>query len=326
MLDAAICFFDSSGHYYKQALITAASLFSNSSVPVRLHVVVGNAPDSNVQNRFEALAAETKGEIVWHKAPKVPEDIARRLESWLGIGALFRLMLPQLVQQKRLLYLDCDVVCECDAAKTLAYDLEGAFLGVVPFGQKKLPYFVKRLKLDPHRYFNSGVMLMNLERFRKDMPDLIKRTADIILAHNGKMADQEALNILFNKWPGALRLMPEFFNFRIWQENHACLPLPEYKGKFLHFSGRKPWEQFTHAGIYYWKYYNRLFPDDDIFATITLLPSYEHAELCTYMLTHKLARGFVRRLYEFKEKGVLATVFHRLTQGSGRFSGGTEKR
>lgn len=317
MSHVAICFSDPSGTYYKHALVTGASLFANAYGNLTLHVVHDDTITREAKEKFLTLPRKEGQSVLFYNAQAIPEDVEKKIPKSFSRGALFRLMLPDLIAEKKLLYLDCDVVCECDPAEALQQELKGAFLGVVPFGKERIPYFVKRLKLLPERYFNSGVMLMNLERFRQERPRFIFEIFDIIQAQNKKLADQEALNILFNKCPDALVFLPERFNFRTWPRDHAALSLAEYKGKIIHFSGEKPWTNFSNAAVHYWKYYTRLFPEEDNYANIISLEPFQYAYLCSYMLRVRFIRRIVRRCYEIQHQGLFHTLLQKLFQGSG---------
>ncbi|MDR0338924.1 MAG: hypothetical protein LBH65_01450 [Desulfovibrio sp.] len=326
MLHVCLCFADFSGDYYKRALVTAASVFANTASPVCLHVVHDDTLDPEAARRFNALADGRGKQVQLHNAQKVPEDIERQMPRAINRGSLYRLMLPEILPCERVLYLDCDIVCECDVFEVLSQDIGDCFMGATRFGKERVPYFVKRQGLDASRYINSGVLLLNLDKLRRDMPNFIATLFNAIKEYDGKVTDQEALNIVFNKRPDAFFFMPEAYNFRIWQKDHAALPLSDYAGKILHFSGRKPWEQFSHASIHYWKYHSALFPDDKVFERIITLPSYEYAHLCAFMLRARFARRLVRRLYECREKGLFKTLFDRMTQGSGESRPGAKRR
>jgi lipopolysaccharide biosynthesis glycosyltransferase len=327
MHHVALCFSDSSGGYYKHALVTAASVFANAAGNLCLHVVHDDTLSGKARTHFSALPVKPGHSLVFHNASDVPPEIEAHMPRDFNRGALFRLMLPEMLPDiDSVLYLDCDIVCECDAAEVFEHDISPVCMGAVRFGKKKVPYFVRRMGLDEKRYINSGVLLLNLKKLRQDLPDLIPRLFAVIRDHHAKCTDQEALNIFFNRRDDAFLFLPERFNLRIWQKNHAVLPLPAYKGNILHFSGKKPWEQFTHAGIYYWKHYAALFPGEPVFERMTRLPSYEHAELCEYMLKNRLARDFVRRLYEMRQLGVFRALFKRMTQVSGASRPGAERR
>lgn len=113
----------------------------------------------------------------------------------------YRVFLPQLVpQESRILYLDCDLIVLDDLSPLWDADVSGHPLAAVsnPFDQhprhRKIRELPGRLGLPgPEFYFNSGVMLLNLEWFRQH--DLTRRLVEHGRAHADitLFADQDSL-------------------------------------------------------------------------------------------------------------------------------------
>lgn len=78
---------------------------------------------------------------------------------------LFAQMLPGSV--KKLLYLDADIICKGDIMPLWQTDLQGKVLGAVrDWGEAKS---CGRIGLKNGRYFNSGVLLIDLAKWRRQM-------------------------------------------------------------------------------------------------------------------------------------------------------------
>ena len=76
---------------------------------------------------------------------------------------LFAEMLPKSV--KRLIYMDADIICKGDILQLWQTDLQGRVLGAVrDWGEAKS---CVRIGLKNGRYFNSGVLLMDLVKWRQ---------------------------------------------------------------------------------------------------------------------------------------------------------------
>lgn len=90
-------------------------------------------------------------------------------------------------------YLDCDVIVLGDIGELFDIDVSGVCAGVADDVIKES--YVKSLGLG--RYFNSGVMLLNLAKMRETRADekLFKKTAEI--SGRSKYLDQDALNMAF---------------------------------------------------------------------------------------------------------------------------------
>src|SRR5262249_11623803 len=109
----------------------------------------------------------------------VPIDESMFRGATLGPGqsymAYCRILLPQLVDVPRLIYLDCDVLVFRDLSQLFDFQLSaGKFMAAVPDSETyslahDSPALAKAMKLSPEAvYFNSGVMLMDLDELRKE--------------------------------------------------------------------------------------------------------------------------------------------------------------
>lgn len=167
-----------------------------------------------------------------------------------------------LAEESRVLYLDSDLLVMNDLRELLTLPMNGHALGAVRDPVRPtLGCGGALLSWDPaefppdRAYFNSGVLLMDLEQCRAS--GVLDRACDILLERPETMRfpDQDALNWSANdEW---LRLDPKWNTFAmsivIGRDDyvHAAEPvLPmesllraEDTASILHFSGRnKPWQ------------------------------------------------------------------------------------
>lgn len=178
-----------------------------------------------------------------------------------------RIFLPEILANlNRVLYLDSDIVALGSLQKLWATKLGNNYLGAVtnPFGSDaRVPHLPLHIGLpDMASYFNSGVLIMNLARMRKDK--VSDRILAYSIAHHDELIypDQDALNIVLAKrW---LRLHPRWnVQQSILQfEDLNCVydPIEFHEARItpslIHFEGppfMKPWNAHcTHpyAGLY----------------------------------------------------------------------------
>lgn len=175
----------------------------------------------------------------------------------------------------KVLYVDSDLVLTEDIAGLYQTDIGDKALGAVPDTEVIRMYFTdiviknyldKTLELEnPYRYFNSGVLIMNLEKMRTyDVEHEFITVMSRI--KSPYMVDQDILNVIFKD---DTYMLDGFWNYEyhlpIWNPNYAEeLPLKvlaEYHyskehAKIIHFAGsKKPWQypQFE-MSYYFWKY------------------------------------------------------------------------
>ena len=167
-------------------------------------------------------------------------------KATLGPGqshmAYCRILLPHLLGVPRLIYLDCDVLVFRDLSQLFDFELSaGKFVAAVPdpetlsLADDSRP-LAKRMKLPMEgSYFNSGVMLMNLEELRKQ--HFFERAVEFLSIWRAdyRFHDQSAMNFLLHEH---IEELPEYWNRPSWrfdaqQDNDLdCV---------LHYTTRAPW-------------------------------------------------------------------------------------
>lgn len=192
---------------------------------------------------------------------EVGEELIRKvkLDSKYNKIVLYRLALPTLLKSsKKVLYLDCDVVVNDSLRELWNLNLENSYAAVVDEGKfNPKAYDYKRrigMKIDAP-YFNSGVMLINLEKWRSD--NLEQKLFEYIVSCNHPLVlpDQDVLNKVLSgkittiaeKWNF---LVPEFLFLKKTSSNAPVI---------FHFATRtKPWQCKTKVfpECLYWKYRN----------------------------------------------------------------------
>lgn len=135
-----------------------------------------------------------------------PDEFADLLEvTHISRGMYYRLLIPELVEAEKVLYLDCDVLVRKDLSALYATNLKGLLGAAVvnPFHDGS------RLGLgESDVYFNSGVLLINT---REWCAQDVKSQVLTFLRQNEallRMPDQDALNVVMKgKW---LELNPTY--------------------------------------------------------------------------------------------------------------------
>jgi lipopolysaccharide biosynthesis glycosyltransferase len=178
-------------------------------------------------------------------------------------GIYYRLLIPSLIDEKKLLYLDSDIIVNGSVKELYDTDLGDYYVGAI-----EDPGFDRHDKLrmdkDSH-YFNSGMMLINLAKWKetglqKKVIDFIEHNPDAIW-----FPDQCGLNSVIN---GQWKKVPLKFNQQSsifsdgFDEKFDCFAPEELREArtnpiIIHYtSGSKPWH-FRNRHPYksfYWKY------------------------------------------------------------------------
>jgi len=211
--------------------VEAFILHSDVSAAERARVTSGLPADRCTVHWLSVDESEVAGVPLWGRMP---------------VTTYFKLLiadrLPAAIE--RAIWLDCDLLVNCDVAQLWDLDLHGSLLGaaqdrLVPFAssrggiQSRSTFGIP----DDAKYFNAGVMLIDLERWRA--MGIAEQTLAYLRAHWKSVAfwDQEGLNVaLAGKWK---ELSPR------WNRN-VSVPgdraVGNLDGCILHFAGRlKPW-------------------------------------------------------------------------------------
>lgn len=169
--------------------------------PLHFHLLVDEDVSYNDQRRLMSLETLVGGRIVIHV---VARERVNDLQSGkiVGRAANFHLLLPQLLPQfDRVLYLDGDVMVRKNIGDLLAHPLGESFLAAVSQYAQGLDCFGRALRIGnwPDRqgsYFNTGVLLLNLRRFREE--HIQEQLLDVLHLSQKPLSnyDQDALNMV----------------------------------------------------------------------------------------------------------------------------------
>lgn len=191
-----------------------------------------------------------------------PEKIFRSFNplhgDWTPYG---RLLLADYLPVDRVLYLDSDLLIEINVQEVADFDLQGHVLGAVGGGHFRYTlgnrFYVQKLGINPDlEYFNSGVLLFNLQQWRAE--NCIQSCFEIAKQYPLELPshDQSLLNILCL---GNFAKLPPAFNCEWSADMHK----PQVADRMiLHFIGSpKPWDPFgslMHEGYKCWiSYWNK---------------------------------------------------------------------
>ena len=178
-----------------------------------IHIYYLHGPDlGDAEQARVRSAVERHGNRVHLNFRLVPDELVTGLPLFRGMkpGSLrpvmwYRAFLPQLVpSEPKILYIDSDMIVLDDLRKLWATDLGGKPLAAVsnPFFSHTAMDYDWPLTLglpSRHDYFNTGLMLLDLDHFRKH------HLQEKVLAHGRSNAgitrfgDQDSFSMLFHK-------------------------------------------------------------------------------------------------------------------------------
>ena len=172
----------------------------------------------------------------------------------------YRYLAPNIIDEDRALYIDIDMMCTANLEELYATNLEGCDIGWVCDGMvfRRQDSVAKKLGFNEEKnpYFNSGLILMNLESMRinklvdRFLENIINRSK-LIPAKYDIFNDQTIANLTFTN----SKSLGMKYNTLI--KLFDCENI-KYKPVFVHFSGRhKPLTYYNDKTVPYMDmYYN----------------------------------------------------------------------
>ena len=175
---------------------------------VSVHVVDMGISDPD-RERLSRICSGDGVSLAWHD-PSSCELDRHPVTSRMTMATYARLVLAQLLPAdlERVIWLDADVLVTADLDRLWRTDLAGQHLlavqdPFVPFVSSR--YGIQRwqeLGLAEHaKYFNAGVMLIDLDRWRRD--EIGDHAGDYVRDHRAEVVfwDQDGLNaVLCGRW------------------------------------------------------------------------------------------------------------------------------
>jgi lipopolysaccharide biosynthesis glycosyltransferase len=179
-------------------------------------------------------------------------------------AAYYRLILTELLPQyDKVIYMDCDIIVRNDLARLYRtidlddYYMAGVFEATLDFQEKE----TRAVGCEPGQYINSGFLIMNLAKLRRD--NIMEISLQTLKDNVFRFPDQDTINIVCK---GRILALKPYYN------SIRTFFIPEYKAGFLryysetdwetvqrhgtiHYTGNKPWKSYAVKFEVWWKYY-----------------------------------------------------------------------
>lgn len=238
--------------YAKIASVSIVSAIMNCSSPLDVHVITlkENKGESEILGDVREFVKNRDAEIIVHEVGLSDLNIGKDRESY--VGTLLRLLLPELIDEDKVIYLDCDLVINMDLTELWNLNLNGkSIAGSVDEGISDTysPGKIKKIMGAETPYLNAGVLVMDLSKIRKEHK-LFDESLDYLDAHTkAVMHDQDALNYLF--------INDKTVVDRKYNRLASSVSSEEgFDDKIIHFTGKKPWKVIR-SDVYeqFWHYF-----------------------------------------------------------------------
>lgn len=193
-----------------RVLMSSIMYFSKSQVA--FHILSKDLDDKD-KEVLKANSQRKKFELNFYDISNHKMDFIIRKGERVTIETYFRFYIPQFLKNREtVLYMDVDMVCTGDLTPLFDYDLTNHSCAMAPdFFYSDVRNFNRLEYPIKNGYFNAGVMLINLDYWRKNsiaekLISFVEQNPQRCLKH-----DQDAINAVLN---GKIFELPTRYNFQ----------------------------------------------------------------------------------------------------------------
>ena len=223
--------------YFHQLGVTVTSVLENNpQFRFVFHVFIDSIADADVAKVQQVIEKYKCDFHIYIMQMEPFSHFHLRNKRYSHVG-YFRVYMPKILRKftKKYLYIDADMICVNSLQPFLDIDLQGKPIACVSDFPDALEARAAFLKLKSGKYFNAGMMWVDVEEWEKQKItehcfEYIDMDPNCFTAH-----DQDVLNLVFD---GNYVLLPKIFNYM------GGIGVKIQKDIIIyHFFGRiKPWD------------------------------------------------------------------------------------
>ncbi|WGE69062.1 glycosyltransferase family 8 protein [Actinobacillus equuli subsp. haemolyticus] len=190
--------------------------------------------------------------------------------QYVSEASYYRCLIPQLIPQDKVLYLDCDIIANGSLLSLYQQDLTNYLAAASPDFLINSGFFYHKFFPYIEQYFNAGVLLFNNKVWREtiDIEQKLENAIQLYQQSGSDLADQDILNLAlqnqcfrldkkYNYQFGAGYYLIENNRLDIYDE---IMNIGNQPPILIHYTGlAKPWTPICrnqyHAEQQYWKAY-----------------------------------------------------------------------
>lgn len=213
---------------------------NNRSKNIIFHAICTDLIKDDI-DKLEQISIKYNSLIFLYFIDKSAELFKNLVIGKFPVTIWYRILLPYIVTCKKILYLDADIINLSSLEELFNININNYDLLAVPDIEKTANGRIKELNLTNNIYFNSGVLMINVDKWIKNNNS--DKIIEIAKIYNEKLIlpDQDALNILFSKSKQVYYIDRMYNRVALWKEKNIKEKLEETV--LLHFVQTKPWQE-----------------------------------------------------------------------------------
>lgn len=196
-------FFATDDNYIPYLAVCLQSIKENRSRNYKYEIYILNTGVNGADAEKIERLAENDFNISFVDVSEKLGELSDKLQlrDYYTHTTYYRLFIARMFPEyEKALYLDCDVVVTGDVSELYFTDIGENLVGAIPdqsvnFYEPFMLYVNEVLGVTPEKYFNAGILLMNLKKFRE--VDFYSQFSDLLQRYKFIVAqDQDYLNVI----------------------------------------------------------------------------------------------------------------------------------
>ena len=209
MIHICYALYDKDGKYSKNVGTSMLSVFEHTNEWITIHLLHDNSLTEQNKTLFIKLVRKYGQHICFYNMDKLDLPYMESIAAWgakerFSKAAFYRLLVGEVLPSdvQRCIYLDSDIIVNLDIKKLWEEDLNGAPLGAISeaetlHGNMEPKEIIDDGTVEIHRYFNSGVLLIDIAAY-STVKNIIENGLALLEKHpKYTLHDQDILNYYF---------------------------------------------------------------------------------------------------------------------------------
>lgn len=203
LIQVAFGLYDKTGKYSSYVGTVMESILENTHSKICFHIFHDSTLSDDNKQKLLQVAANHGSYVIFHLIDSSVFDADNKWIKTFTVGTMFRLLMPRhLPNIDKIIYLDGDLLFNRDINELWNVDISSRCLAAVSDygianGRYNIPIVTNGI-ISKDRYFNAGVLLLNLNNIRKK-GDLLELSLEYLNNNpDSPLPDQDALNYYFN--------------------------------------------------------------------------------------------------------------------------------
>ena len=234
--------FSADDKYFPGLYCAMGSVIQSSRANFNFYVLDGGISNSSKDKLYSLI----KNSPLNHRLSFIQVDASRfarfDLRRGMSPSAYSRLLMPELINDSRVIYIDSDVLVFRDLAELWNDDLlyssilcAVADTETLTLGEDSRSVCDKLGINSANKYFNSGFLLMDLDLLRADNFTKKCLTFTEKYTHEVRYHDQSPINFLYYN---RIKEIPAMWNTPVYTLNTVPWTVPDV---VLHYTSQRPW-------------------------------------------------------------------------------------